>query len=68
MLFGTATGASSAMVQLEADLKAHHQDIAGRIIGSAVVDEHHLTENQLLAKARSSLFRLEPVLNCPLGQ
>jgi hypothetical protein len=52
VLFGTGTGASSAMEQLEADLKAHHHDIAARIIGSAAVDEHHLTENQLLAKAR----------------
>lgn len=37
---------------LIADLKAHHSDVADRIIGSVVVDAHHTTENQLLAKAR----------------
>jgi hypothetical protein len=52
LLFGTGTGASSAMEQLLAELKRHHQDIAQRVIGSIAVDEHHLTEAQLLAKAR----------------
>ena len=52
LIFGTATGASSAMEHLLQALKAHHHDIASRIIGSVVVDEHHLTEDQLLAKAR----------------
>jgi hypothetical protein len=52
LMFGAGTGASSAMEQLLAELKQHHKDLAGRIIGSVVVDEHHLTEDQLLAKAR----------------
>jgi len=52
LLFGTGTGASSAMEQLILDLKRHHPDTAKRIVGSIAVDEHHLTENQLLAKAR----------------
>jgi hypothetical protein len=52
LLFGAGTGASSAMEQLLADLKRHHADIAARVIGSVVVDEHHLTDGQLLAKAR----------------
>jgi hypothetical protein len=52
LMFGVATGASSAMEQLLADLKLNHQDIAKRVVGSMVVDEHHLTEDQLLAKAR----------------
>jgi hypothetical protein len=52
LLFGTGTGASSAMEQLLLDLKKHHHDIAERVIGSVTVDEHHLTEGQLLAKAR----------------
>jgi hypothetical protein len=33
-------------------LKHHHPDLAKRIIGSQVVDEHRLTDGQLLAKAR----------------
>jgi hypothetical protein len=52
LLFGTGTGASSAMEQLLAELKRHHADVAGHIVGSVAVDEHHLTEGQLLARAR----------------
>jgi hypothetical protein len=52
LLFGTGTGASSAMEQLLADLKHHHADVARHIVGSVAVDEHHLTEGQLLARAR----------------
>lgn len=52
LLFGTGTGASSAMEQLLLDLKKNHHDLADRVIGSITVDEHHLTEDQLLAKAR----------------
>jgi hypothetical protein len=52
LLFGSGTGRSSAMEMLVADLKAHHSDVADKIIGSVVVDAHHTTENQLLAKAR----------------
>jgi hypothetical protein len=40
------------MDQFIAWLKLHHPEPASRIIGSLVVDEHHLTENQLLATAR----------------
>jgi hypothetical protein len=52
LMFGTATGSSSAMEALVADLKHNHRDIAERIIGTVTIDEHHLTEDQLLAKAR----------------
>ena len=52
LLFGSGTGTSSAMMQLLADLKHHHADLAKRIVGTVVVDESHLTEDQLLAKAR----------------
>ena len=52
LVFGTGTGKSSEMDQFIAWLTVHHPELAGRIIGSLVVDEHHLTENQLLAKAR----------------
>jgi hypothetical protein len=51
-LFGTGTGSSSAMEALVAELKQNYHDIAQRIIGTFAVDEHHLTEDQLLAKAR----------------
>ena len=52
LIFGTGTGTSSEMDQFVAWLKLHHPELAKRIIGSLVVDEHHLTEGQLLAKAR----------------
>ncbi len=52
LVLGTATGEGSAMNELLLDLKKHHHDVAERIIGSEDVDEHHLTEDQLLALAR----------------
>jgi hypothetical protein len=52
LMFGTGTGASSAMEALVADLKKNHHDIVERIVGTIAVDEKHLTEDQLLAKAR----------------
>jgi len=52
LLFGSGTGTSSAMEHLLAELKLHHGDVAERIVGSIVLDETHLTEDQLLARAR----------------
>ena len=52
VLFGSGTGRSSAMEQLYADLKDHHPDLAGKVVGSVVVDASHTTEGQLLARAR----------------
>jgi hypothetical protein len=52
LVFGTGTGTSSEMDQFIAWTRLHHPDLAQRIIGSLVVDEHHLTKGQLLAKAR----------------
>ena len=53
LLFGSGTGRSSAMEMLLADLKAHHPDVAEKVIGSVVVDAHHTTEGELLAQARA---------------
>jgi hypothetical protein len=52
LVFGTGTGMSSEMDQFIAWAKIHHPDLTERIIGAVVIDEHHLTEGQLLAKAR----------------
>jgi hypothetical protein len=52
LIFGSSTGASSAMEELLRQLKHHHGDLAQRVVGSIVLDETHMTENQLLAKAR----------------
>ena len=40
------------MEQLLLELQHHHPDVAKHIIGSVVVNEQHLSEDQLLAKAR----------------
>jgi hypothetical protein len=53
LVFGSGTGASSAMEQLLAELDHHYADVRLRVIGAVVVDEHHLTEDQLLARARA---------------
>lgn len=60
LLFGSGTGASSAMDELLAQLKRHHGDVAKRVVGSVVLDETHLTENQLLAKARECYAGIAP--------
>jgi hypothetical protein len=52
LLFGTGTGESSAMDHLLAELKHSHGDLAKLIVGSLAIDEKHLTEGELLAKAR----------------
>ena len=52
LLFGSGKGRASAMEQLLADLKDHNPDVAEKIVGSVIVDAHHTTEDQLLAKAR----------------
>ena len=52
LIFGTGTGTSSEMDQFIAWLKLNHPELTRRIMGSLVVDEHHLSEGQLLAKAR----------------
>jgi len=52
LVFGTGTGTSSEMEQFMAWVKLHHPELAQRIIGCLVVDEHHLSPDQLLAKAR----------------
>jgi hypothetical protein len=53
LIFGSATGASSGMEYLSTYLKEHHSDIAMRVVGAIVVNEQHLTEDQLLAQARA---------------
>ncbi|MCL1466864.1 hypothetical protein [Argonema galeatum] len=60
LIFGSSTGASSAMDYLLAELKEHHPDLARRVVGTIVVNEQHMTEDQLLAQARSFYAANEP--------
>jgi hypothetical protein len=57
LLFGSGTGASSAMEHLLVELKHRHKELAERVVGSVAVDEHHLTDDQLLAKARELFIK-----------
>jgi hypothetical protein len=57
LLFGNGTGESSAMDRLIADLKHNHRDVSDHVIGAIVIDEHHQTEGQLLAKARELFLK-----------
>jgi hypothetical protein len=58
LIFGSGTGTSSAMDHLIAELKRHHADVAKHVVGSIVLNETHLTEDQLLAKARDFYTKL----------
>lgn len=53
LIFGSSTGASSAMDYLVDELNQNHPDIAKKIVGAIVVNEQHMTEDQLLAQARA---------------
>ncbi len=57
LILGTGTGTSSEMDQFTGWLKSHHPELAGKISGTLTVDEHHLTEAQLVAKAREFFAR-----------
>jgi hypothetical protein len=52
LIFGTGKGSSSEMEQFTAWLGRHHPELASRVVGSLVIDEHHLSEGELLSKAR----------------
>lgn len=52
LVFGAGTGKGSEMEQFMAWLRHTYPDVYKRVIGSVVIDEHRLTENQLLAKAK----------------
>lgn len=52
LVFGNGTGTSNEMDQFVEWLKLNHAELAKRIIGTHIVDPHHLTDDQLLAKAR----------------
>jgi hypothetical protein len=52
LVFGSGAGTANEMHQLVTWLGLHHADLAKRVIGAVTVDEHHLTDSQLLAKAR----------------
>jgi hypothetical protein len=52
LLFGIGADASGAVRERLIEMKNYPGDVAERVVGSVVLDETHLTEDQLLAKAR----------------
>jgi hypothetical protein len=52
LIFGSGTGESSEMQNFAAWLREHHPEISRRVLGTIVVDESHVTDGQLLKKAR----------------
>jgi hypothetical protein len=52
LLVGSATGKANEMEVFAAWLKNHHAELAGRVIGSFIVDQKQSSDNALLAKAR----------------
>ncbi len=52
LIFGSGSGSSSAMELFVTWLNDHHKDIAERVMDTVKVDQSHLTEGELLAKAR----------------
>ena len=65
LLFGSGTGASSAMEQLRLELRHNHHDLSACVVGALTIDAHHTTDDQLLAKARDVYANLAPVLGDP---
>jgi hypothetical protein len=62
VVFGNGKGMSNEMEQFVSWLKRHSAAIAGRIVATRVVDEHHLTDSQLFALARAC-FVAPPALS-----
>jgi len=60
LILGSATGSSSAMDYLVTELKQNHPRIAQRVVGTIVVNEQHLTEDQMLAQARAFYAQKSP--------
>jgi hypothetical protein len=54
LLFGGGTAASSAMEHLLSELHRRHPELARRVIGSVVIDDRQVTEDQMLAQARAA--------------
>jgi hypothetical protein len=52
LVFGGSTAGSSAMEHLLSEMDRRHPELARRVIGSVVIDDRQVTEDQLLAQAR----------------
>jgi len=62
VIFGSGVGASSAMELLVNWLRKHEPKICDRIVAKISVDQSHMSEVQLLAKARTTYASLASAL------
>lgn len=64
LIFGGGTGTAKEMDLFVAWLHLHRPSLASRIVGTLIVDAHHLTDAQLLAMAREfySLLQKPPAV------
>lgn len=60
LIFGSGTGESSAMEYLLVYLNKNYPDIAQKVSGTVIVNEQHMTEDQLLAQARAIYSTADP--------
>jgi hypothetical protein len=60
LIFGDGAGPDSEWARWVVWLQKHRPELAGRIIGTAVIDERQLTEAELLAKARQFFATVRP--------
>lgn len=71
LVFGNGKGSASEMTQFTEWLASHQPEIFARILGSYMIDQHHLTDAQLLAKARelhlSSVPAAQSLTSIPVG-
>jgi hypothetical protein len=52
LIFGSGTGSSAAMTLFADWLRRNRKDISANVIAAVTIDQGHMTEGQLLAKAR----------------
>jgi len=52
VVFGSGTGSSSTMDLFASWLKEHRKDVSEKVMGLVIIDQGHMTESQLLARAR----------------
>jgi hypothetical protein len=58
LIFGSGTGTGCEMDEFIAWAKIKHPDLTPRIIGSVIVDETHLSDGQILARAHEFYAKL----------
>ncbi|MDD3180443.1 MAG: hypothetical protein PHQ04_08845 [Opitutaceae bacterium] len=61
LIFGNGTGTANEMNQFVAWVESHCPEVAKRIAGTVTIDGRHLSDDQLLAKARD-FFKPYPEL------